>query len=383
MILTFLLPFGAPALYATRMMVRALTILLLLGVGPGVHGQTPPPKYADIFKSSVLTGTIGETPVQLYLAPSPYIRDAAADFISAATGTLDVCMYELNLPMILGRLYDAHQRGVKVRVAVPPSARPSEYDDIIYAQYRDLDRHQVVRYVTPKSGLMHNKFMVADRRRIWTGSYNLTRNDTEMNDNNAITLSNDLLAANYTAEFEEIWDNRHGKRNATPTPHPDIRLGGTTVKSLFSPDDDMEAALVAELNRATNSIYIMAFGLSDQQMFEALSNQVARGVAVYVLFDLELSRQRSSQSGPLRLAGATVRVSSNNGQMHHKVIVVDGHTVITGSPNFSRSAFEQNDENALIFSCPPLARAFMREFDRCWRAKPYIWNKWSQPAPAE
>lgn len=362
------------------MMVRALTVLLL-GLGLCAGGQTPAPKYADIFKASVLTGTIGDTPVQLYLAPSPYIRDAAAEFISAATGTLDICMYELNLPMILGRIYDAHQRGVKVRVAVPPSARPSEYDDIIYAQYRDLDRHKVVRYVTPKSGLMHNKFMIADGLRIWTGSYNLTRNDTELNDNNAITFSNALLAANYTAEFEEIWNDQHGKRNATPTPHPDIRLGGTAVKSLFSPDDDMEAALVEEINRATNSIYIMAFGLSDQQMFEALSNKVARGVSVYVLFDLELSRQRSSQSGPLRLAGATVRVSSNNGQMHHKVMVVDGHTVITGSPNFSKSAFEQNDENALIFDCPPLARAFMREFDRCWRAKPYIWNKWSQPAP--
>jgi phosphatidylserine/phosphatidylglycerophosphate/cardiolipin synthase-like enzyme len=155
-------------------------------------------------------------------------------------------------------------------------------------------------------------------------------------------------------------------------------LGGTSVQSLFSPEDDMEGAMVREISKATNSIYVMAFGLSDDQIFGALSNAVSKGVKVFALFDLELSRQRSSQSGPLRDAKATVRISSNNGQMHHKVIVVDGNVVITGSPNFSNAAFEQNDENALIFTCPPLARAFIREFERCWQAKPYIFNKWSQ-----
>jgi phosphatidylserine/phosphatidylglycerophosphate/cardiolipin synthase-like enzyme len=267
---------------------------------------------------------------------------------------------------------------VKVRLAAPPSAKPSQYQEIIHAQFMDLEKQKIIRYTTPKSGLMHNKFMVADGARIWTGSYNLTKNDTELNDNNAITFSNRLLAANYTAEFEEIWAYKHGKKNSTPTPHPSVMLGGTSVQSLFSPEDDMEGAMVREINKATNSIYVMAFGLSDDQIFGALSNAVSKGVKVFALFDLELSRQRSSQSGPLRDVKATVRISSNNGQMHHKVIVVDGNVVITGSPNFSNAAFEQNDENALIFTCPPLARAFIREFERCWQAKPYIFNKWSQ-----
>ena len=355
-----------------------LIIISFLVIGGPAQGEPPQPHYADIFKASVLSGSIGDTTVNLYLAPSPYIRDAAGEFISSATGTLDVCMYEINLPPLLVRLMNAHNRGVKVRLAVPPSAKPSPYEATTFDLFKDLERHKVIRYSTPKSGLMHNKFMVADGRRIWTGSYNLTRNDTELNDNNAITFSNALLAANYTTEFEEIWADRHGKKNSTPTPHPSILLGGTPVQSLFSPEDDMEGAMVREINKATNSIYIMAFGLSDPEIFGALSNRVAGGVTVYALFDLELSRQRSSQSAPLKEAKATVRISSNNGQMHHKVIVIDGNVVITGSPNFSKSAFEQNDENCLIFTCPPLARAFMREFERCWKAKPYIWNKWNQ-----
>ena len=358
------------------MILRLLGVFLLLGWP--VYGESTKPHYAEIFGASVLSGSIGDTTVNLYLAPSPYIRDAAGEFIASATGTLDVCMYEINLPTVLVRLMNAHDRGVKVRLAVPPSAKPSPYEETVYDLFKSLERHKVIRYTTPKSGLMHNKFMVADGLRIWTGSYNLTRNDTELNDNNAITFSNALLAANYTAEFEEIWADKHGKKNSTPTPHPSIMLGGTPVQSLFCPEDDVEGAMVREISRATNSIYIMAFGLSDPEIFAALSNRVARGVTVYALFDLELSRQRSSQSEPLKEAKATVRISSNNGQMHHKVIVIDSTVVITGSPNFSKSAFEQNDENCLIFTCPPLARAFMREFERCWKARPYIWNKWSQ-----
>lgn len=359
-------------------MSRCLLVMLFLCLGAPAFGESAAPQYAEAFKASVLSGSIGDTTVNLYLAPSPYIRDAAGEFITSATGTLDVCMYEINLPTLLLRLLNAHQRGVKVRLAAPPSAKPSPYDEIIHGYFKDLERRKIIRYSTPKSGLMHNKFMVADGRRIWTGSYNLTRNDTELNDNNALTLSNTLLAANYTAEFEEIWADQHGKKNSTLTPHPSIRLGGTLVQSLFSPEDDVEGAMIHEINQATNSIYIMAFGLSDPELFAALSNRVAQGVAVYALFDLELSRQRSSQSEPLKEAKATVRISSNNGQMHHKVIVIDGNVVITGSPNFSKSAFEQNDENCLIFTCPPLARAFTREFERCWKARPYIWNKWNQ-----
>ena len=348
--------------------------ILILAVRT-LHAQQVDP----MFDASALKGMIGDTTVNLFLAPSPHISRAAGDFIGAATQSIDVCMYELNLPMVLGRLLDAHARGVRVRVAVSPHSKPTPYNETVYEQYEQLEKEGLIHYTKNKSGLMHNKFMVADGEAIWTGSYNLTVNDTQFNDNNAITMSNRLLAANYATEFEEIWAGIHGRKKGSPTPNPSIVISNTTVQSLFSPEDDMEQAIVDEIARATNSIYIMAFGMSDDEIFVALSNKVAAGVGVYALFDTELARQKSSLSLPLRVAGATVRISSNNGQMHHKVMVIDQSVVITGSANFSRSAFEGNDENVLIFTCPPLARAFTREFARCWQAKPYITSKWSQP----
>ena len=52
--------------------------------------------------------------------------------------------------------------------------------------------------------------------------------------------------------------------------------------------------------------------------------------------------------------------------MHHKVILIDGETVITGSYNFSKNAETSNDENILILKNREIAGAFLREFRRCW-----------------
>ena len=108
-------------------------------------------------------------------------------------------------------------------------------------------------------------FMVADGLRVWTGSYNLTRNCSRFNDNHAIVLESPELAENYLREWEEIYDGLHGKRSAYPTPHPEVNVGGTVVHNLFTPEDDVRGALVAEMDAATNEIAIMAFSFTSRR----------------------------------------------------------------------------------------------------------------------
>lgn len=47
---------------------------------------------------------------------------------------------------------------------------------------------------------------------------------------------------------------------------------------------------------------------------------------------------------------------SATANLHNKVLVIDGHTVVTGSYNFSEHA-ETNAENTVILTDPTLARA--------------------------
>lgn len=357
-------------------MKRLTGVFVVLAIGCCL--TAPAQQYDTMYNASVVKGRVGDTEVNLYLGPSPFISEAAVNFIHAASNNLSVCVYELNIPEVLDALLKAHKRGVNVRVAVHPASIPNEHDRYMWEKYNRLISRKVLKPTNNRSGLMHNKFMVRDNHTFWTGSYNLTKNDTEMNDNNVITFTHPQLAENYMAEFEEIWEGKHGKRRSTPTPHPEVMLGTIPVKNLFGPEDDLETAVVSEIKNATNSVYIMAFALSNKQIFRAIIDRANNGVKVYTLFDLELARHKSSLSRVLQAEGVSVRISANNGQMHHKVVVVDENVVITGSANFSASGYNSNDENIIIFESPPLARAFMKECARCWLAKPYVYNKWSQ-----
>jgi len=74
-----------------------------------------------------------------------------------------------------------------------------------------------------------------------------------------------------------------------------------------------------------------------------------------------LDNGRRSGTPPKLVAWDTKR------NQHHKVIVIDGRLVITGSYNFSRNADRKNDENVLMIASPVVASAYLREFERLYR----------------
>jgi phosphatidylserine/phosphatidylglycerophosphate/cardiolipin synthase-like enzyme len=53
--------------------------------------------------------------------------------------------------------------------------------------------------------------------------------------------------------------------------------------------------------------------------------------------------------------------------MHHKFAVFDRRSVLTGSYNWTRSAFRANQENTILTEDPTLVRLFEGEFERLWR----------------
>jgi phosphatidylserine/phosphatidylglycerophosphate/cardiolipin synthase-like enzyme len=52
--------------------------------------------------------------------------------------------------------------------------------------------------------------------------------------------------------------------------------------------------------------------------------------------------------------------------MHHKVLIIDGRTVVTGSYNFTANAERRNDENVLVIHNPQIAAQFLEEFHRLY-----------------
>ena len=302
----------------------------------------------------------GETNVQLYFAPSPAIEEALIAFIDSARTSVEVAVYDLDLIHVVDALIQAHQRDCMVRVIV-------DYDNFFLYELEPLKRAGIdVRHDRERKAIMHNKFVVVDGNRVWTGSYNFTENGTSKNDNNAITLDSELLAANYQTEFEEMWAGKFGAKSPPTTPNPHIDYKDMETNTYFAPEDEVMATILDQVSDAEVSLHLMAFSFTDQELARKLMDKQARGLDIQCLFDRRQAENAYSQDEALAAKGVSVTISPNQrGVMHHKVIIIDGHTVITGSFNFSNNADESNDENILIIHSVAIASAYEQEFQRC------------------
>lgn len=77
-----------------------------------------------------------------------------------------------------------------------------------------------------------------------------------------------------------------------------------------------------------------------------------------------IENRRASQGALVNLycAKLPVRTDGNKYTLHHKVIINDGETVITGSYNFTKAADNANDDNILVIHSSAVAALYEQEF---------------------
>jgi phosphatidylserine/phosphatidylglycerophosphate/cardiolipin synthase-like enzyme len=283
--------------------------------------------------------------------------------IDAAQRTIDIAAYEFNLLSVTQALLNAAARGVVVRVVTDDEAGFDDRDTTL----RQLVDARIPVVIDGRRALMHNKFIIFDSTTVWTGSWNFTVNDTYRNNNNVIILRSRAVVENYQAEFNEMFDQRlFGPNSPSQTPRPDIRQDGVPIKTLFAPEDDVLANIIDEVNRAQSSIRFMVFSFTVDPIGQAMVDRWRAGALVRGIFEVTGSETRFSELPMMLCAGMEVRQDGNPFRLHHKVIIIDDQTVITGSFNISQNAVESNDENLLIITDRDLAAEFVAEFERRW-----------------
>ena len=258
------------------------------------------------------------------------------------------------------------------------------------------------------SGLMHHKFMIVDGKRVVMGSANWTlsgvhgdfANDASRgNANGLLQIQSSELAAVFTEEFELMWGDGPGKKEDSlfglqkPLRSPKtINIPGSQVTLQFSPVSESEpwsnsvnGLISARLAQATNRIDLALFVFSDQGISDRLAQASQAGVKVRALVDRNFIYRSYSEA--LDMLGKAIpdhrcKFEANNrpwkqpvnsvgipklpegDKLHHKFALVDDHTVIVGSHNWSAAANHNNDEDLLVIRNPMVAAHFRREFDR-------------------
>lgn len=349
------------ALLLIAALAIAATFLLALN-GPGslteISSQRPPAAltsslnttgswYAIYFTDRTLEGFSG--------GPDEPLVEA----IDQAQLSVDVAAYDLSLWSVRDALLNAYERGLSVRVVT---------------EAENADREEVQQLVaagipvvadTSDEGWMHDKFVILDRQGVWTGSMNFTLNDTYRNDNNLIWLGSPDVAGVYLAEFEEMFEGgAFGAASPREAGGRAFTVSGSNVEVWFSPDDGVSARIIELIHAAEVSIHFLAFSFTSNDIADALLSRAEAGVLVQGVFDEGQLDNPGGEFARLLTAGLDVRLDANPDKLHHKLMVIDGKIVITGSYNFSVSAEERNDENVVIIFDEAVAKVYLQEVAR-------------------
>ncbi|MEK7810165.1 MAG: phospholipase D-like domain-containing protein [Chloroflexota bacterium] len=284
--------------------------------------------------------------------------------INSAKVSVDIAVYQLDLPTVTQALIDAKTRGARVRVVTDADVYEDPKEN---PSFKQLEKAGIKVVSGNPNAIMHNKFVVVDSSVVWTGSWNFTTNDTYRYNNNGVVIQSSRLASNYTVVFEKMFNDKlfGAKRKAGGTT-PKFTVNGVNVENYFASDDEVTTAIVNRLKQAKTSINFMAFSFTEDEIGAALIGRMTAGVKVRGVFENTGSQTKFSEFTALKAAGADVLIDGNPYLMHHKVFIIDGQTVIFGSFNFSVNAQDDNDENLLIVDDAGMAKLFEEEFARVY-----------------
>ncbi|MCP5100141.1 MAG: hypothetical protein GY943_31695, partial [Chloroflexi bacterium] len=246
------------------------------------------------------------------------IDEIIADTIRDAEVRVDVAAFDLDSEAIVNALIELEENEIEVRVV-------TDEDNAELSSINRLRRNGISVVEDKRSGLMHNKFAVIDGRYVWVGSMNFTTNGVYCNNNNLVIFDNPRLAANYSAEMDEMYDGRSfGPSSPVNTANEQLIIQGASVENYFGPEIDIAPIIARTVARAEEAILFMSFSFTDERIGEAILGRADAGVAVQGVFETTGANTEYSYYPLMRdalIPNLEVRLDGNSFIMHHKVII--------------------------------------------------------------
>ena len=317
------------------------------------------------------------------------------ELIDSASATLDFAVMGFSKSEVVEAMIRAHDRGVVVRMV-------GDAGHLYNSGYRDLMDRQIPVVTGNLAHIMHDKFMIVDRRFILGGTANWTPTDLVHNSNNFFLIDSPPIAADFQAEFDQMFAGAFGHTKVEIDNGRVYQVGDTTVEVWFSPNEDGLGRILELVDGAQESVRFTIFAFTKDQVGSAFIRAQERFAEADVADGVDLEtdfRQRRSVAGLIdqsqlhsngqyhevyRLLGAGIPMlmdgndssrqpgdyQAGGGRLHSKTMVIDAYgenpVVISGSFNWSSSATQSNDEFLLVMHGPRIAKIYDDYFEGLW-----------------
>jgi phosphatidylserine/phosphatidylglycerophosphate/cardiolipin synthase-like enzyme len=286
--------------------------------------------------------------------------------IDRAQKTIHIASFETDLNDVANALIRAKKRGVDVRWITDDENGIQADTKTGRGQFKMLKAASIPVIDDGRSPLMHDKFWLFDGQTVWSGSTNVTVSAMFEQNNNVIIIQSPELAAIYERQFADMWSGKFNAKSPSTVDQQALTIDGTPIQTLFSPEDEAISHIIPYVKAAKTSIEFLAFTYTQDQLGSAMIERKKAGVDVRGVFESTGSDTEYSEMIPLYCVKAPVRQDGNPNFMHHKVIIIDNHIVVTGSLNFTDNADQQNNENVLVIDNADIAKLYTQEFQRVW-----------------
>jgi phosphatidylserine/phosphatidylglycerophosphate/cardiolipin synthase-like enzyme len=310
--------------------------------------------------------------------PAEQTAHALADFVAAAKQTLELAIYDVNLPpnlveIVGNELRAAEKRGVAIRFAYnldhakeipvppPPITNPEAMDGLPFP----------TEAIPGVPDLMHHKYVVRDASSVWTGSTNWTADSWTREENVIITVESPALAARYREDFEQLWTTRDVGRSGRVDTAP---VDG--MRAWFCPGRGEKLAhrIAKAIGSARRRVRVASPVISSAPILGTLAEVASDGkvdlagvvdaTQIAEVLQQWHENKNADWKGPLLRTVLTrapfsgkvttpYAPGSVHDYMHAKVTVADD-TLFVGSFNLSHSG-ELNAENVVELTDPQLA----------------------------
>jgi cardiolipin synthase len=257
--------------------------------------------------------------------------------ISSAQESVLLIVYTLTDPAIIKALKKKSEAGVDVRVIT--DAKESSY---ITSELGSLV--SVTRRFS--EGRMHQKILVIDGKVSWIGSANMTSESLRMHGNLVSVIKSPLLSERLQAKALTMTV----RNNRSHFPHEEFIIGGQSIELWFLPDDTNAVQRIKDLIRsAQKSMRIAMFTWTRMDFAHEVMEAADRGINVEVVLDSNQGKGASSKIvDMLKNSKVKVALSPGGPLLHHKFLYIDDILLVNGSANWTRDAFDKNDECFLV-----------------------------------
>ena len=158
-----------------------------------------------------------------------------------------------------------------------------------------------------------------------------------------------------TALASAAWNPFSQLRSPTPVAPGNIMVS-------FSPNGGCSDVVVHALDAAKSTVLVQAYSFTSAPIAKALVDAKKRGVDVCIILDKSQRSERYSSADFVAHAGIPTFIDDKHAIAHNKIIIIDGHQVVTGSFNFTKAAEEKNAENLLVIDDAALAGKYLENW---------------------